>query len=544
MVAMQREGKHPLIAAARATGIGTLASRVLGLVRDMVTASILGMSGTAVADAFVIAFRLPNLFRRLFGEGALTASYLPVFAKQLEADRRKAWKLASVLFAWLTIFLSGLTVVGELIFLAWGLVANDSPNTDLLLKLSAVTLPYMMLICLAAQISATLQALSNFTVPAWAPAMLNVCLILAAWFVAPHFAGNQEAQAFVLSIAVLIGGVAQVAIQWPSLRKEGFRFDYDVPAAMENLRHVGRLLLPMLVGLAVTQINTFSDSLIAWFFEAHRGMPDTIAWLGGVRYPMEQGAAAALYYGERMYEFPLGIVGMAVAAAIFPLLSRHAARGDHEMLGADLSLGLRMVISLGVPAGVGLIVLAQPLAKLLFEHGHFTAQDTARAASTTAWFAVSVWAYCAAPVVVRGFYALDDSRTPVRIGAWMVAFDLTLGLALIWPMAEAGLAFSTALSAVLQLILLAWLFSRKYAALRWKELIAAALRTVAASAVMAAVCYLALALLPAGSIEQKNVKIELLRVGVPVVCGAISYMAVYRLLGGREISMLWTGVEK
>jgi putative peptidoglycan lipid II flippase len=259
---------------------------------------------------------------------------------------------------------------------------------------------------------------------------------------------------------------------------------------------------------------------------------------------MEQGAAAALYYGERMYEFPLGIVGVAVATAIFPLLSRHAARGDRQQLGADQTLGLRMVISLGVPAGVGLIVLAHPLAKLLFEHGHFTAHDTARAASTTAWFALSVWAYCAAPVVVRGFYALDDSRTPVRVGVWMVAFDLTLGLALIWPMAESGLAFSTALSAVLQLVLLVWLFARKYASLGWHDLIATVLRTILASAAMAAVCYFALAWLPSVAFAEKSLKFELLRVGVPVVFGAISYVAVYRLIGGKEISMLWTGVEK
>ena len=229
----------------------------------------------------------------------------------------------------------------------------------------------MMLICLAAQITATLQSLSHFSVPAWAPTLLNVCMILAAWFVAPHFSGNREAQAFVLAVAVLVGGVLQVAVQWPSLRKEGFRFDYDVPAAMDNLRHIGRLLLPMLVGLAVTQINTFSDSIIAWIFEAHSGRPETISWLGGVHYPMQQGAAAALYYGERMYEFPLGIVGVAVATAIFPLLSRHAARGDRERLGADLTLGLRMVVLLGVPAGVGLIVLAQPLVQLLFETRKF-----------------------------------------------------------------------------------------------------------------------------------------------------------------------------
>jgi putative peptidoglycan lipid II flippase len=537
---MQPQVKHPLITAALSTGAGTLASRVLGLIRDRATGAVLGMSGSPVADAFVIAFRLPNLFRRLFGEGALTASYLPVFTKQLETDRRKAWQLASVLFAWLTVFLSGLTVVGELLFLLLGLAWSDSTSFVLLMKLSAVTLPFMMLICLAAQITATLQSLSHFSLPAWAPTLLNVVMILAAWFVAPHFSGDRESQAFVLAVAVLAGGILQVVVQWPSLRREGFRFDYNVAAAMDNLRHIGRLLLPMLVGLAVTQINTFSDSIIAWIFEAHSGQPEIISWLGGVHYPMQQGAAAALYYGERMYEFPLGLVGVTVATAIFPLLSRHAARGDRERLGADLTLGLRMVVLLGVPAGVGLIMLAGPLVQLLFQTGNFTAFDSARAASTTVWFSIGVWAYCAAPVVVRGFYALDDSRTPVRVAMWMVALDLTLGLTLIWPMAESGLALSTAISAMSQLFILMWLFTRKHAALRWSDLIATTLRTLAAAALMAAVCYFALSWFPADS----HLGMKLLRVGVPVVLGSLAYFAAYRLIGGREISMLWTGVEK
>jgi putative peptidoglycan lipid II flippase len=536
---MEKRGKHPLITGARATAAGTLASRILGLVRDMATAAVLGMSGSPVADAFVLAFRLPNLFRRLFGEGALTASYLPVFTQRYEVDRGKAWQLASVLFTWLTLFLGALTVLSEIVLALIGWTWSDSPSLGLLMRLSAAMLPYMTLICLAAQIAATLQAVGKFSVPAWTPALLNVSMILAAWLVAPRFAGSRETQAFVLAIAVLVGGIAQVLAQLPLLRRMGFQFDYRPTAVREDLRRIGYLLAPMVLGLAVTQVNTFSDSVIAWIFESHTPADSTngIGWLGGVPFPMRQGAATALYYGERLYEFPLGIVGVAVATAIFPLLSRHAARGDREQLGADLTLGLRMVLALSVPAGVGLIVLAGPLVHLLFERGQFTAIDSARAAATTAYFALGVWAYCAAPVVVRGFYALDDSRTPVRVGVWIVGLDLSLGLALIWPLGERGLALSTTLSAIAQLLLLLWLFARKYAALEWKSLSAAALRTALASLAMAAVCCVALEVMPEGSsFASKSI-----RVVVPVIIGALTYIGLFHAIGGREIAMLWTG---
>ena len=175
-----------------------------------------------------------------------------------------------------------------------------------------------------------------------------------------------------LAVCILVAGVLQLGVQVPALYRLGFRFQYDWAASRAGMVQIGRTLTPMLFSLAVTQINTFTDSIIAWGLAAAPGGPQTIPWLGGaIRYPLHQGAAAAIYYGERMYQFPLGIVGMAVAASIFPLLSRHAAHGRRGRLGADLSLGLRLVLCLSVPAGVGLAVLAHPMAKLLFQHGQF-----------------------------------------------------------------------------------------------------------------------------------------------------------------------------
>jgi len=533
---MSRAGRHPLIAGVRITSLGTLGRRILGLLRDRATASLLG--GGAVADAFVIAFRIPNLFRRLFGEGALTASYLPVLTAHLESDRQRARQLASVVVTLLAFFLAGLVAAGELAFAVVGWIWGDVPGVGLLLGLSAIMLPYMLLICIAAQLSTMLYAARHFTAPALTPAMLNVVWLAAAWGIAPWFAPDQVAQACVLAVGVVVAGIVQILVQLPALRRLGYHFDYNWSAAREGLGQIGRNMAPMFVGLAVTQINTFNDSLIAWGLAASPDGPATIGWLGdAVRYPMQQGAAAARYYGERLYEFPLGIVGTAVAVAIFPLLSRHALRDDRRRLGGDMTFGLQLVLCLGVPAAVGLAMLAEPIARLLFQSGQFGPAETARAARTIEWYAAGVWAYCASPVIIRGFYALNDCGTPVRLAAWMVGFNLALNLTLIWPMAEAGLAASTTIAAVVQTMLLATIFSRRRAPLAWRRLAATAARTVAAAAVMAVVVHATLVRSPIGD----RLLDQFLRVGLPIAAGAAAYCTAYLLLGGRELGMLVVG---
>jgi len=539
---MAGSSRHPLISGVRIVGLGTLASRLLGMVRDMATAALLGMSGSGVMDAFALAFRLPNLFRRLFGEGALAASYLPVLSAQLERDRAAAWQLVSVTMVWLTVLLVGLALAAEgllgLVWLIWG----DVPRVELLVGLAALMMPYMVFICLAAQVAATLHSLSHFSVPALVPTLLNICWLLGAWVAAPRLAPDDpQGQAYVLAVCVLAAGLLQLGVQLPVLRASGFRFDYNWGASRQAVGRIALAMAPMLLGLAVTQVNTLLDSLIAWGLACAPDGPQQIAWLGDVSYPMQQGAAAAVYYGERLYQFPLGILGLAVATAIFPLLSGHAARGDHARLGTDLTLGLRLVLFLGVPAGVGLALLAEPLARLLFERGQFKPADTARAARMIACYAGGVWAYCALPVLVRGYYALGDRATPVRIGAAVVGLNLGLNLLLIWPLAEAGLAVATSVAAAVQVALLAIVFSRRKETLGWPALGATAVRTATATLLMAAACCAALWLtapLAAGSAGK------LLRVFVPLAVALAVYAAAYGALRGPELKMLLHGLEE
>jgi putative peptidoglycan lipid II flippase len=235
-----------------------------------------------------------------------------------------------------------------------------------------------------------------------------------------------------------------------------------------------------------------------------------------------------------MYEFPLGIVGTAVAVAIFPLLSRHAARGDRRQLGADMTLGLRLVLCLAVPAGAGLILLAEPVARLLFQHGQFGPEDTVRAARMIACYATGVWAYCASQVVVRGFYAVNDCAAPVRIAAWIVGLNLALNLTLIWPLAEAGLAVATSLAAAVQVLVLVAIFTRRHAPLDWRQLAATVARTILSTLLMGVAVSATLLWMP----DAAGLMSQLLRVTAPIALGGAVYCGTYRLLGGRELGML------
>ena len=530
--------RHPLISGTRVMSLGTLASRVLGMLRDMATAALLGLAGKGgVADAFWFAFRIPNLFRELFGEGALSSSYLPVLTAQVENDRDVARQLSTVVVTLLAVLLTGLVAVGELllglIWFFWG----GGPWIDLLVGLSATMLPYLLLICVAAQLSTMLYAAGHFAVPALAPMTLNIIWLAAAWIGARWFTGDQVAQAYLLAAAVIVSGVAQILVHLPMLRRLGYHFDFNWSAARAGVVRIGRNMAPAAFGLAILQVNMFISIFIAMGLASAPDGPQTISWLGGVHYPMREGAVAALYFGDRLCSIPFSLVGWPVAVAIFPLLSRHAARGDRRLMGDDMTLGLRLVLCLSVPAGVGLALLAQPITRLLFERGSFTADDTVRVAWVTVGYAVGVWANCAWPVIVRGFYAVHDFRTPVRIGVWIVAINVLLNVTLIWPLAEAGLALSAATAGVVQLLALIAVFSRRLAPLGWRSLGVTAVRSVLATAAMGVVVYFVLAKMPEGSAIWSQIA----RVVASIAAGTATYVVAYLLMGGRELGMLVHG---
>jgi len=521
-----------LISGLRTVSGWTLLSRVLGLIRDVGMAALFGNG--AVLDAFSVAFRIPNLARRLFGEGALTASFLPVFVRELEHDRNSAWRLATALLTILTITLCGGVLAGEALLYGLSQFRNTAPETQLLLELTAVLLPYVILICLAAQFSAALHALNHFTWPALLPVLLNVIWIGAIWLIAPQIQ-SPAGQVHAISICIVAAGFVQLAAPWWRLRRFGFRYQPDWRSAMPQVRAIGRAMLPVLVGLSITQLNTLADSLIAWSFSRPVSLPAGAEAVGSFAYPLEAGTASALYFGQRLYQFPLGVFGVALGTVLFPLLSRHAADGRLDRLRDDLSFGLRLVILIGLPASAGLFLLGTPLTKLLFQHGAFDAADTAQTGRMIAAYGLGVWAYCGLLILHRGYYAMGDRQTPLQIGLVAVGVNLILDFTLIWPWGGVGLAVGTAITAMMQVAAITWFVQARIGRLDWKGLFRTAWRAVLATTVMMLIGGLALYILPASDDWSGRLS----QVCIPLTVCVLVYFAAARLLHLDDLWLLF-----
>jgi putative peptidoglycan lipid II flippase len=333
----------------------------------------------------------------------------------------------------------------------------------------------------------------------------------------------------VVAICILLGGVVQIAVQWPALRRAGIVFRYQGSAIAGSLKNIWSGFFGTALGLAITQLNTLMDCLFAWGLAATATSGSTMPWFGW-HYPLQTGATAALYFGERMYQLPLGLIGVATATVVFPRFARHAASNDRRRLGNELTGSLKFALLLALSAGVGLMLLAQPIARLLFEHGQFTHHDSQRTAGVIAAYATGVWAYCLLPVIVRGFYAVGDRRTPILVGAASMLINLTLDLTLVWPLGEIGLATATAVSAMFQTIVLTILFSRRHASLDWAEL----RRTLACA--VAAVTAMALAVWATNDwlsrqfpSEHDSLLARAIQVAGPMTVGVLVYASI---LGG------------
>jgi putative peptidoglycan lipid II flippase len=514
----------------------TVVSRVTGLVRDAVLARAFGAG--ALLDAFNLAFMAPNLFRRLFGEGALTASFLPVYARLDRDDPQAARAFAGVMMAVLGIALSALTIAGEVILL---LLPHHNPEAAFGIRLLMLMLPYMPLVCLVAFVGAVLQTHGRFGPSAASPIILNLCITGAAFLGSPWrerlglgapLPGREAIEQVAWS--VLAAGVLQLAWNLWALRHHRVRLHLGVRGNAAHLRETVAKALPMVLGLGIFQVNTAIDGLVAGW---RSSVGPTIM---GVPFPLPEGSLTHLTNAQRLYEFPLGVFGVAIATAIFPALARESAEPARFL--DTLRRGLRLSFFVGFPASVGLVLVREPLVAAVFQGGKYTHDDVRDVAFVLAMYAPAVWAYSMQQVATRAFYALGDTRTPVRVSVWMVFLNLALNLTLIWtPLRVGGLALSTAVCAVIQLAVMARLMHRRMGDAAGpvvdRETRRSLARTVAASAAMAAVTGLA-------SIAFAGEESWLWSVGALLALsgiGAVSFVAAARVLKMPELGWALRG---
>ncbi len=498
----------------------TLLSRVLGLARDIVSASIFGTG--MVYDAFLVAFTVPNIFRRLFGEGALSAAFIPVYTDYLEAgDRDSTVRFLNSVFSALFIIILAIAAVGAV---GGGLVGSLVPLPEkwkLTFDLFPLMIPYVVPICLVGFAAAVLNTHRHFAMPAFAPVVLNIFWI-AALGAACIVSGKPSDAIIILAGAVLLGGVVQFVIQVPVLKRKGVRLRFKPDFSHPGVKSVKTLMLPAVLGLMIIQINTLADRFIAMAF---------------VKTP---GGVSALFYANRLVQFPLALIGIAAATAVFPTLSRLAAGKEEGKFALTFKESVLGVLYVSVPAAVGLAVLATPIIRLLFERGEFTASSTSRTSFALVCFAATVAAASVFHLVTRAFYSLKDTRTPVRVGVVMVLLNLALNLTLVWPLQEAGLALATSISTICNVLVLLVLLKKKSPQLALKGLAGGLVRFSAVSAIMGAAVFGTLHLLPAAD----RFVLKLVSVASPVAVGAAVVLIFSAALRFPELSFMLRALRR
>ena len=517
----------------------TAISRVFGFFRDIVYSHFFGAS--ALLDAWTIAFKIPNLARRLFGEGAASASLIPIYSEELHKNPEQAKHLVNTVVTVLFVILAAMVLIGQGIIWGYYKFFTSTGDTKLVLSLSSIMLPYMLLVCMVAILAGILHVHRHFATPAAAPIVLNICIISSILLTGWAFKIKAEQQVFFVAFAVLVAGVIQVAILLRPLRSAGVSIRPSWHIHSDAFKKIIILMGPMIIGLTVTQINTLADDLIAWWFSSSAEKGASFILMGrAILYPLQRGSVSHLYYAQRLYQLPLGVFGISLATAIFPVMSSFAARKDFTGLAKTVSQGLRSAIFIAIPATIGLVVIARPLISVAFEHGKFgqARDDTGIVAWTLLFYALGLCGYFAQQVLTRAFYSMQDSKTPMRSALIAVIANIFLNLTLIWFLGTGGLALSTALCSYVQVVILV-VFLRR--ALRKRDSNTAMLdgfgrtllKTIAATLFMAGVIIIAQWLSESWS--------HIFKLLLIVPSAAVAYWLAAKFLRIEMLSLLFGG---
>jgi putative peptidoglycan lipid II flippase len=521
------EPQRPADTLARSAGLvslATMTSRVLGLTRDQV---LLIVFGADKMDAFQIAFRLPGLVRDLFAEGAMSAAFVPTFTRELKRDgKRAAWELGNLVISGLVIATAAIALIGILLagpLTRW--IAADFAavpgKLELTTQLTQIMFPFLTLIAVAVAFMGMLNALRWFFVPALAPAAFNVASILSVFLIVPLMAPLGWHPMAGLAIGTLLGGVGQLAIQWPALRREGYRFQFHFAPRDPRFREVIGLMAPGVLGLAAVQVN----QLVNMWLATREG----------------SGAVSYLNMAFRLMYLPIGLFGVSIATAALPTIARHAANEDKAGIRDSVSQALRMMLMLNVPATFGLMVLAVPIIQMLVQYGKVTGSDTNGMAFALICYAPGLIGYSAVKIASPTFYALRDSRTPVIVSVLSIIINIVLNVTLVRFLSYGGLALGTSVAAIVNAVTLFWLLRGRLNGVDGRRVGVALAKILVASIVMAIVAWTIEHELSMWWIGQSAFR-RLVRVGLAVSGGLGTLLIMAKLLRLEEFERAFARV--
>ncbi len=530
------------LSSARLVAICTLLSRITGLARDIVMNRAYGQGW--VQDAFNYGFQVPNLFRRLFGEGALSAVFIPVFTDVLETKgRERAWLLLGRVTGIMALVLTVLLILLEGVALLVYWYSDGGEMTNLQIGLTAVMLPFMVGVCLVALFSSILNCLHHFTVPALLPIVLNVLNMIGVTHVGPAFFGDKiENQVYGVAICVLLSSVLQLLMIFPTLKRYGVKFKISIDWRDDDVRSILKLFVPIMLGQGVLLFNVFFDAQICTMLTRGPGDPATFTFLGfTLSYPLEEGAFSAVTNAQRLYQFPLGVLAISLATAAFPMFSRFASKADMTGLRGAVTQSLRLAIFLGLPSGIIMIVLREPIITLLFEHGRFTHEATIRAADVLMWYGFGMAAFCCQHILLRGFYSLKDTLTPMWISCYLVILNAVMNVVLLWYVGEVAFGISTTLTSFLHVIISSQFLRRRMKGrMGARAILSSSVKIAFATAAASVTAYFVLGFLPQlGTPGWHRMIRDLTMVFGPALAGGAVFAGVCLLLRMEEFRWIF-----
>ncbi len=455
--------------AAGTVGSMTMMSRLFGFVRDTLIAMNFGAS--PAADAFFVAFRIPNIQRRVLGEGAVSSAFIPVFSEYRSTQTdEETWGLASNLFN-IFLFLLIVSSLFLVVFAPWivklfapGFI-DEPEKFQLTVVLTQWMAPFLLFVGLASFFSGILNTFNIFGLPAGAPIIVNVAMIVAVLYWSPML----DEPIMGLAYGVCIGGFLQWIVQTPRTFRQGFRLSFLFNWRDPGVVRMGRLLIPVLLGLAVYEVNLLVDTLIASLLEG--------------------GSISYLYYANRLVQLPLGVFGVAISVALLPLLSEQAAKKEWGQLRDTLGFGIRWILFVTIPATVGLILCRVPIINTLWERGEFTAEVTDGTAFALFFYAIGLCAFAGPKVVITAFYSMQDTKTPMKVGVWAMLLNIVLNIALMGPLKHGGLALATSLASIFNVVALLYLLKKRLGRLGGRQILNTTARISLSTAIMGGVVY-------------------------------------------------------